>query len=453
MAGDRQWVVLCDDSHWRVARVSARAIEETDPRPLDPAQTAELTEPVHEALVGLGYQSEPVLLALGSAWCVAATVPLPTSRHAKKRQAMAYLFEPYAPWAAEDVALDFEVSGATAFMVAAETAPWSPLIGQLESRGVLVDAIVPLARLALQQHLRQTVGLLERYALLWQHEETVEFWLLDRGRPVDWQCLPADSRCVSRAVIARLMAEEETLTIHAQGFTEEESSELSAASGDCLQVELISDATDYRAAAYREAAEILRGKRTPPLNLRRDTLGVGDRYRALRGYLTALLTAALVMFVAVGVALWWQAGQHDHRRTAAGDAQMDLFHRVFPNRKVPVGVHAHLQSELTRLKGLRGTGTDLPRKVESADILLRVLKSLPKDMRLQILETRIEQDRLHLVGHVRVHSDAERIAAALREQGLDVPQPTTHQQDKREIEFRISGRLPAPVNSETGGPS
>jgi len=442
MTADKRWVILCDDTQWRVAWITPRALDESEPQSLEKSSIGELADPIEVAIRELGYRNEPVLFALGASWCVAATVSLPTSRHGKKRQAMAYLFEPYVPWAAEDFALDYELSGATAFMVAAEAQPWKNLIDQLESRGLTIDTVAPFSRLALQRYLAISSLTLDHHILLWRHDDAVEWWQIDRGRPLDWRVLGDDRESLIRDLTALRLSQVDEIPVRTIGIPADTIEDMAEVTGADISNAELMDSDDYYEAGYREAAEILRGKRSAPIELRQDGLAVGDRYRSLRGYLTTMLATAFLMFIALGVALWKQAGEYNDHRMAAGDEQMEVFHRVFPQRRVPVGVRSHLRSELSRLQGLRGQGGALPETVESTDLLHKVLKALPEKMRLRLLETRIEAERVSLVGHVRSHSDAERFAAELRKQGLEVPAPSTQSIEGKGYEFRITGRLP-----------
>jgi hypothetical protein len=65
-----------------------------------------------------------------------------------------------------------------------------------------------------------------------------------------------------------------------------------------------------------------------------------------------------------------------------------------------------------------------------------------------LLEVRIENGQLYLVGQVRGHGDADRIAEGLRAAGLEVASPNSHRLEKEGVEFRISARLVPPASQK-----
>jgi len=94
-----------------------------------------------------------------------------------------------------------------------------------------------------------------------------------------------------------------------------------------------------------------------------------------------------------------------------------------------------------KLRDLRGDDIDIPKHVSSIVLIEKLLRSLPPDLRYRILEIRVEQGGLYLVGHVREHADADRIADELRKISMIVDPPSTHRLPQQGVEFRISARL------------
>ena len=71
--------------------------------------------------VAMGYSGEPVLLAIPSAQCLAAGVPIDRPAQLRQRQTLLYQLEQCLPLAAEDVVADFINRGQEVLGVAVET--------------------------------------------------------------------------------------------------------------------------------------------------------------------------------------------------------------------------------------------------------------------------------------------------------------------------------------------
>jgi type II secretion system protein L len=442
MAANSRWIVLLGDSHLAVARVNRGTVEISDAHPYDRKACTETVEVVRRLLDQQSYSGEPVLLALGSSWCVSATVAVPSPRQMRKRAAMSFLLEPSLPWSAEDVVIDYEVGRTNrAFMVAAQVDPLAELIDSLEESGISVTSVTPLARLALEHHSQATAGSESRTVLLWRNDNTIDLWLIEDQRPAVWRWLPFDPTAVACALTHLALSEGSSLPVLARNVPDEFLQALVAQTGlECRTLPPL-DSDDPVVSAVREAALVLEGRREAPIELRRDRLAAKDRRQSIRTHLRLLLASTLFLMLSLGLSLWVQARQTDTLRQACEQRQTALFRRLFPDQRVPVAVRTRLESELARLKGVRGERSDLPDSIPFLAVLDRLLSSLPSDLRFRLLEARIENGQLYLVGEVRAHGDADRIADALRRAGLDVPAPNTHRLEKQGVEFRISARL------------
>jgi type II secretory pathway component PulL len=301
-----------------------------------------------------------------------------------------------------------------------------------------------MARLALERHLRTAPGVARRYALLWRNEETIDLWLVERDRPVFWNWLPCEVLPVARALRHLALSEDPALPVAARhlppDFLKASRAEAGLASVDLPSLGF----DDPLVAATLEAAGVLEGQRAAAIELRRDQLAAKDRNRAIRSHLKLVLGAALLFLAALAIGLFSQARQGQLLRDEYEQRQTILFGRLFPKERVPIAIHARLQSELARLKGVRGERTDLPESTPFLAVLEPLLEALPADLRYRLLEVRIENGQLYLVGQVRAHGDADRIAEALRAAGLEVASPQTNRLEKDGVEFRISGRLARP---------
>src|SRR4051812_19728408 len=139
------FVIFAGEETWRVTAPGAaddlRFDREAAPKSIAAAVAAKLR--------GRGYQGEGVLLALPSAWCLAAQVSLADlPRH--DRSAMAFRLEEKLPLAAENFTADFVTAGDRALGVCVANDKVKPLVEALENAGVVVQSVAPAAMLALQ---------------------------------------------------------------------------------------------------------------------------------------------------------------------------------------------------------------------------------------------------------------------------------------------------------------
>jgi hypothetical protein len=206
-------------------------------------------------------------------------------------------------------------------------------------------------------------------------------------------------------------------------------------------------------SAVREGVAILAGRADSPIELRRDGLAPESRNRALRGAVRGVQAAFLCLLIACGVTLYRLGETFDRQRLEAGDRQREIFQRLFPDLPAPVGVKGRLESEYAQLRGLRGEHLDVSDQIPATRLIERLLRSLPSELRYRILEIRVEQGRLYLVGQVRTHADADRIADELRKVQLTVEAPSTHRLPQEGVEFRISAQLVTEVPENAGGNS
>jgi hypothetical protein len=446
MAERSEWMVVLGDDKLVVARVRGAQVglseSPTNPREAEATETAQR---IRELLAERQYTGKPVMLALGSSHCVSTTLSVASPRQMRKRGAIGFLVEPHLPWSVEDGVIDFEpLEGNRVFAVSAEASPLTGVVTALENLDIRVVSIAPLARLALEQHLRATSSLRSKYALLWRQDETIDLWLVQHGRPAIWNWLPLEASDVARSLRLLALSEDVRLAVAGRNLPADFLGAAVANAGLEAVDAAALDNEDPLVAAAREAAAVLQGKRASAIELRRDQLAATDRHRAVRTHLRLLQWAALLFLAAVGLGLFNQARRMNLVRDQEERQQTVLFQTLFPNERVPVAIHSRLQNELSRLKGMRGEQSDLPESLSFLTVLQPLLRSLPNDLRYRILEMRIENGQLYLVGQVRAHGDADRIAGALRGAGLEVKSPNTNRLEREGVEFRISAHVVRP---------
>jgi hypothetical protein len=446
MSAKSAWIVFLDRNHVAVARVMRGAVERTDSLSVDRTQPSEVAAVIARLLDERGHAGQPVVLALGSSEVIVTTAVTP-SRKALKRTAMAFLVEPALPWSAEDSVIDYEHAGnGRAFMVAAEAASLRELIAALQERGILVASVSPLARLALEHHLEANASFAPRYVLVWGNAgTTVDLWLIENDRPVLWRWVPQELPSVARELKQIALCEADDFLLVERNMPDGFLTSLCDLAALETRVVPPLDSEDPLVCGARHADAVLRGRRDSPIELCRDQLAPADRHRSVRRELRLFQVSLVLLMVAVGLSAGFKGYQMEALRAECATREARLFHGLFPKEKVPVAVTARLQSEVTRLKGVRGESTDLPQLTPYVNILERVFQALPDSLRFRLLEVRITNGRLDLVGQVRAHGDADRIADGLRAAGLEVGSPNTHRLEKEGVEFRISAHLMPPA--------
>jgi type II secretory pathway component PulL len=448
MYAKSRWILSLDRGHLDIVRVASGVVERVEGIDVDFQAISAATETITGVLEGHGYAGEPVLLALSSGDVVSTTVANASGK-ALKRAALAFLVEPALPWSVEDSVLDFEPSGtSTALVVASEAAPLRQLISGLQERGICVASVTPLARLGLAEHLAKSRILAPRYALIWGHGETADLWLVENDRPVLWRWVLLEIPAVAQTLTQIALCEHEDFVLVGRNLPDQFLASLSEQTG-LESVEAIPlESEEPLDCAAQQAAAVLAGRCDAPLELCRDQLAPADRRRSIRRELRLLQGAAVLLILVLGLTAGFKGGQIEAIRADCETRRSELFHELFPNEKIPVAVNTRLQSEVTRLKGVRGESTDLPQLAPYLGVLERLLQALPESLRFRLLEVRIENGRLYVVGQVRAHGDADRIADGLRSAGLDVGAPNTNRLEKEGVEFRISARVPPPPSKK-----
>jgi hypothetical protein len=431
------WIIVLERERFQILRGGSLNAERGEPIALPDGGLADAAAPIHAALVEQGYQGEPALVALGSRCCVSVTLPIPSARHGRNRAAMAYLLEDFLPWAAEDAVVDYELVGRQALMIAAERRPLAELAAALEAAGARIDSITPLARLALAEHLTRHRRLPSRYVLLWEHADAIELWLMDGQRPIVWRHLPCSAPAIFQCLQDIWLSADAPPPIFTCGL----SAELTHACATTGAHALSEDAA-LEEALQSQATAVLAGSREAAIEFQRELMG-GARHRGLRRQFNLLQLAGLFLCLAIGVALVCRGQYEDERRRQADDEQAALCQRLFPGQPVPVGVRSRFEAEQSRLEGMRGGAQNLPATPEALELLACLWRALPADYRFQLLEIRVDRGQLYLVGRVRGHGDADRLAEAIRHVGLTASSPSTHQLQPQGVEFRVSARRDA----------
>lgn len=427
---------------WSLVRRSSAGVEETDPVELDWNQPQATAQDVRGQLDRWNVRPRALVVACDSALCVSATLPLSNPRQARQRTALTYALEPFLPWSAEDVVADFVCAKTHAFAVALPIAPYQALLEALETSGWPVVSLAPLASLALQAGLKQVPAARPPAVWLWGAESSVELWLLTSQQPLLWRHLPAHAPQLRQELAQLVLEQADPLPLVTWNLTEPFVTSAIAGLETMVWTPASARTETLVQAAWSVSDQIAAGSATSLLEFRREQLAPPAAERSLQASWRLVQVALLCFFMATGWGLWHWSQQLDQLRRQTGDRQADLFRQVFPEAPVPVGVRARLENEYKKLQGMRGGPVELPEGRSAIPLVERLLRALPPELRYRILEIRVEQGRLYVVGHVREHADADRIADALRQCQLTVDSPSTHRLPQQGVEFRISAQLP-----------
>src|SRR6202035_3402139 len=135
------------------------------------------------------------------------------------------------------------------------------------------------------------------------------------------------------------------------------------------------DSDDPLDCCALQSLAVLGGRRESPIEFRRDQLAPRDRHRSIRRELRVFQVSVLALMAVLGLALGFQAQRSEALRADCESQQAALFQELFPQQKLPVALCARLESELARLKGIRGESTDLPQLTPYVGVLERLSRA------------------------------------------------------------------------------
>ncbi len=437
----QQHVIFASDEAWQVATTRGDEILLRQVPPQAGVAADQIAPLVRAALDELGYDGGGVILALPSAWCLAASVDTKGLSRKARSSALLYRLEEQLPLAAEEIAADFAAPAeGRAMGVAVQAQRLMPLVQGLESNGIAVDLICPAALLALAFWGRSHPDSIAD-TLAWRSNHQIDCFGLCQQRPLSWRLLPADSAALAQALGMQGLQVDRDLRVllldlgpcAAQIQQMPGRWTIEAADGSLLE------------AAVRGGCGALAGTLQPPVNLRQGPLAATDPLRQVRKPMTSAMAAAALGLLVLGLSMLLRANRYAQ---LAGDAQlqqMQAYRQAMPAKDVPIDATLLLQTELRRLKALSGDAASLPPGHSALSLLREALIPLPKDLRYRVLELRIEPARLQMDGQARSHGDAETIAAALRRAGSFEPEPPRSEQRGESGESGVSFTIVAAV--------
>jgi hypothetical protein len=405
-------------------------------------------EEVARILAAQGYAGEPVLLAIPSQKCLAASVPIETPSQIRQRETLLYQLEQCLPLAAEDMVADFVIRGHDVLGVALETIPQRTIVEALESRGIQIQSISPLAILALQESVRGNART-DPYLVLWENNEHIELLRLDGRKLSAWQFLPAEPESVGQRLAVEALGGVGPIRVMPHHLPPSLLAVLRTRA-DVLVEEPLDDTLYESALAI--APDVISGKEPAWIELRRDALGAQDAYRPIRGSLRFVWGAAAAFLIALSAGLLLRAYKYGQSASADRLEQATIFGEVFPGQSPPTGIRSRLESERAKMAGVKGESADLPPQRPALAVFYDLLDSVPEALRCRLLSVKLDHARIEFEGELRSHGDADTIASGLRKRGLRVQSPRTQLLRSQGVSVRMIAESGDKKPSGTGHP-
>jgi type II secretion system protein L len=438
----KRFMIALDTDHCLVGIAGGEAVEIVETQIQSDAGVPGTCKSLVELLSGHGYRGEAVVLAVPTAWCLSAGVDLDNLPRQNRHEAMVYRLEEMLPLAAEQIVAAFAPTvGQRTLGVCVQTEQVKPWVDELEQSGVLVQSICPTALLALQSlEDRSQID-----AVLWGCGDEIELFTLRQGNLIGWFRLPAEMQDLCLHLKAARSDNPTKLRVFVCDLPEPLLEGLQQ--HDWIQLERSEQCLPRSATAT--AMSLLSGRHRPWIDLRRDALGTTDPRRQVRRPLNATILAAMLLLACACGAMLLRASQYNQQAVAYERQQEGLFAQVFPTQRTPPAAAIRRRLEIEQ-RTLGGQNMSLPGQTPVLVMLNEAMTALPTELRYRILELRLNQTELFLDGQARSHSDADAIAAAMRQlQRFNVEPPTTEQLNAKEVTFKISGVVNRP--EEQGG--
>lgn len=432
------WMIELGRTGWRIYAGHDDAAPSTTTQEFFASELTTQAEPIRAALADGGYQGEPLVVALDSRWCLTVKLDVNRPQELRDRQTMLYRFEECIPWSTEECVGDYLRVGTKALMVAAPASPLVEFFSRLESLGVQIQSIVPMALLACAEHVA-SAEFPARHVVAFEQNRWIDLLCIDNRLPTTWSMVPAHGRGLSCELQRLALDSGASTSLVGYGLSEVANAEIRA-SGTATVLEVSRPSGESLGTlALAAAAKILGGRMEALIELKQGLFGRSRGHLALRRYAIALRAALVMLVVSATSGFLYRGYTAGCEADLLSEKQVEIFRGVFPNTKTPVGVKSRLESELAKLKGLQGGDTPLPNTASAIAMLHDLLDALPTDRRFMLLEIRIEEGRLYLDGEVRDHGDAEFIAQRLRAKGFEIASPRSQRLDDKRVSIRITG--------------
>ncbi|MGA2230836.1 MAG: GspL/Epsl periplasmic domain-containing protein [Tepidisphaeraceae bacterium] len=425
MKSSRGAILMAGPGEWRIGAWTTSGVAWTDTGISSHATAAEISEKLPAAMDRAGCRGRPVVLALPSDACLAASIATAALPRKDRRRAMEYRLEGKLPLAIEEVSSDFVVHNGQALGVCVRADFVGSSVATIRQCGVRLEAVCPAAILGFQagEHGTESPDL-----IVWQDGAMADVFLLDGGELVQWHWVPATTADVSLIVASHAARRGRDLRVELRGATHDLTREI----GRLANVHsATSDATAMHDAALQTARRVVSHESEPLVNFAHDSNGGAE----LRKPLTALLVASLFLSLAVIGSMIWRAQRYAAVADGFDQQEQALFQQLFPNEAVPVGVHSRLQSYAGDLQPQASA------KRSALIALYHFLANLPATVHFQLDEMQFDAGQATVHGRTDSLAHADQIAAALRKSStLNVDDPQTQQLGDGGVGFTITAR-------------
>lgn len=432
--------------------------EDEDNQPSVEEKVTRHVDAITSELKDVGYRGEEVLLAMGSSFCLSATQSMENLSQYRQRSILLYDLEQWLPVAAEDYTADFVMHKKEAFGVAVVTADWRLLVDRLERQGITIRSISPTALIAIQKYSGQQdhantkssekstsshastlpKNTQENQIVILEKDGFLDMVWLHGRKPIRWRHFLTSAKFLRAEIDAALLEFHASYTMIPVSLSEEMLHTLQQIPNVTLVTQ--NHSSKILELVIESSEEVASGKFCPWIELRRDALVTGDRYRFIRGPLGVLYSGVLIFLLALSAALWLQTQNYDAQIAKYCQKQEQLFHKVFPKQQPPRGIVSRLESEKLKIVGLSDNDKNELKTPSSLLILYEFLVSLPTDTRFRILELGFIDGRIEIDSEVRSHGDATKLTTVMQSVGFDIEPPKTQQVNKRVVSARIFGR-------------
>jgi len=262
----------------------------------------------------------------------------------------------------------------------------------------------------------------------------LELFLLREGKPTAWYMLHGDAEELSLHLAVAAQGLGRPLRVAAIDLDPGASAALKAIDRSHVS-EIHASKQSMRAAALTAAASVLSGRIDAWIELRRGPLAGADADRRWLAPRRWALAACLMLLIGASAGMFWRSLRYDAAADAQQEQQGAVYQEVMGNANAPADVPSRLRSEERRLRLAAGGAEradlpELPPDRPLLQLLHDVLACLPpaQKARFRLEQIRLEDGHLSLQGEARGISDAQVLAAALRQvQGLHVEDPHTQQ--------------------------
>jgi hypothetical protein len=376
------------------------------------------------------YLNKDTVLIIPDSWCMAANIETKNLPRKHRVQAMDYMLEDKLPLAAEDFVADYLHCGQNGSVlgVGCEVHRLSDLITAFESNGFLISQVYPMALFVLQN---MTDEYKEADGVLIQMNDHYNFIRLSEGRPSTWARMGNN--------INEVMLQ---LLFHGQGIGEP--LRLLLVNVDPRDESVISKIPDYdiinnimmtvQSNGSDIGEDTIINKNEPWINLRTGKLALPHRYRILRRPLLIFYISAILLLISLNTVFYYRAHQYKDFMAATNQNHSEL---ITGDDRAPQQVMAQLQYEYKKLSAMEGI-SDITSTDSDLKTLYEIMRRLPSDLKYNIHEMRIEQQRILIEGESLSHSEASVIANALgKNPRMKVGMPRTRKLKSEGVRFTI----------------